>query len=179
MDSLIMTARSQRGLGDVPDAAPAEFKRALGQWASGVAVITAIDSSGDPFGVTATSFGALSLDPPLIQWSLRTAAWSHRVFAAAGGFAVNILAADQADVSTRFATPDIDRFALTPFESGLDSLPLLGGCAAWLECKLETMIPGGDHTLFIGRVRRTAVAERSPLLHWHGAYGRFDRQSGS
>jgi len=178
MDSRAMAARADLTLDIFPDVAPGDFKRALGQWATGVTVITTLGADGEPFGVTATSFGTLSLDPPLIQWSLRTTAWSHKLFAVAGRFAVNILAEHQSDVSTRFATPDIDRFALTPFEAGLDGLPLLSGCAAWLECKTETTIPGGDHTLFIGRVRRTAVADRAPLLHWRGAYGQFDRQAG-
>lgn len=177
MDSSAMAVPADLTLDASADVAPGDFKRALGQWSTGVTIITTHDAGGEPFGVTATSFGALSLDPPLIQWSLRTTAWSHKLFAAAGRFAVNILAADQSDISTRFATPDIDRFTLTPFEAGLDGLPLLGGCAAWLECKTEAAIPGGDHTLFIGRVRRTAISDRAPLLHWRGGYGRFDRQT--
>ncbi len=151
----------------------AEFRHALGQYATGVTVITTLDGEGAPFGVTATSFGSLSLDPPLIQWSLKSAAWSHRIFAASSVFVVNILAADQAAVSTRFATPGIDRFAATDWTPGLDHLPLIEGVAARLECRTEVQVPGGDHTLFIGRVRRVQVFERPPLLHLRGAYGDF------
>jgi flavin reductase (DIM6/NTAB) family NADH-FMN oxidoreductase RutF len=151
-----------------------EFRRALAQFATGITVITALDGQGAPYGVTATSFASLSLDPPLIQWSLKTAAWSFPIFSHARHFAVNILAEDQETVSRTFSSPDVDRFAVTPHEIGLHGLPLISGCAAWLECETESQLRGGDHTIFVGRVRRTCVADRPPLLHWRGAYGFFD-----
>jgi flavin reductase (DIM6/NTAB) family NADH-FMN oxidoreductase RutF len=92
------------------------------------------------------------------------------VFGAAASFAVNILAADQEGVSRTFCQPDVDRFGLTPHRlSGL-GLPLIEGAAVWLECALEAHLPGGDHTIFVGRVLTSSVFERAPLLHWRGGY---------
>jgi flavin reductase (DIM6/NTAB) family NADH-FMN oxidoreductase RutF len=153
---------------------PVEFRRTLAQFATGITVVTALDAERAPYGVTATSFGALSLDPPLIQWSLKNAAWSYPIFSQAGHFAVNILASDQETVSRTFSSPNLDRFAITPHEIGLHGLPLISGCTAWLECALEDHLKGGDHTIFVGRVRRTCISERAPLLHHRGAYGLFE-----
>jgi flavin reductase (DIM6/NTAB) family NADH-FMN oxidoreductase RutF len=150
---------------------PGEFRRALAEFATGITVLTALDDQGAPYGVTATSFSSLSLDPPLIQWSLKTAAWSYPVFSQAGHFAVNILAADQETVSRTFSSPDVDRFGVTPYETGMYGLPLISGCLAWIECALEDRFRGGDHTIFVGRVMRTCVSEKQPLLHWRGTYG--------
>ena len=147
-----------------------DFRRTLAQFATGVTVITAVTAAGGKHGVTATSFGSLSLDPPLIQWSLKKAAWSHAVFAQADRFAVNILADDQEAVSRTFSSADVDRFAVTPHRTGLHGLPLIDGALAWLECAREAQADGGDHTIFIGRVLRVEAVDKQPLLHWRGAY---------
>lgn len=148
-----------------------DFRRTLAQWATGITVVTVLDSDGQPHGVTATSFGSLSLDPPLIQWSLKKAAWSHAIFGAAPRFAVNLLASDQEAVSRTFSSPDIDRFGVTPHRFGLESLPLIEGALAWLECQTHAQLEGGDHTIFVGQVLRTTVFDKRPLLHWRGRYG--------
>jgi flavin reductase (DIM6/NTAB) family NADH-FMN oxidoreductase RutF len=154
-----------------PAVSATEFRRTLAEFASGVTVVTTLDPERRPYGVTATSFSSLSLDPPLIQWSLKRAAWSYPLFARGGGFAVNILAAGQEDVSRTFATRDIDRFAVTPHRYGAEGYPLIEGALAWLECALEAELPGGDHGILVGRVLRAATFEREPLLHWRGRYG--------
>ncbi len=161
-----MTAHIPSSSKPTPDA----FRDALGRFATGITVVTTLDSAGANYGVTATSFASLSLDPPLVQWSLRNAAFSLPIFLNSGRFAVNILSADQEEVSQRFATPDIDRFEATSIKRGLGSMPLIQGAAAWIECELENTLAGGDHTILVGRVLRVRTFETTPLLHWRGKY---------
>jgi flavin reductase (DIM6/NTAB) family NADH-FMN oxidoreductase RutF len=145
------------------------FRHALGHFATGITVISALDAEGKPYGATVSSFSSLSLDPPLIQWSLTTTSYSYPTFSQATHFAVNILASDQEDVSRTFCKP-IDRFAQVESLIGLEGLPLVAGCLGWIECSLEREIEAGDHTIFVGRVMRTRVADKSPLVHWRGCY---------
>jgi flavin reductase (DIM6/NTAB) family NADH-FMN oxidoreductase RutF len=167
----IHTQPSGRSAADtMPPLAPAAFRDALGHFATGITVMTTLDVEEGRYGVTATSFASLSLDPPLVQWSLRNAAYSLPIFQRSGHFAVNILAADQEAVSRRFATPGVDRFAGLDVEEGLAELPLIAGAAAWIECALETTLPGGDHTILVGRVLRARTFSKTPLLHWRGGY---------
>jgi flavin reductase (DIM6/NTAB) family NADH-FMN oxidoreductase RutF len=165
--TLSHTASQPLSLTNVP---AAEFRRTLSQFASGVTVVTVLDDEGRPHGVTATSFSSLSLDPPLIQWSLKKAAWSYPIFGSATGFAVNILAAGQEQVSQTFATAGIDRFGVTAHRFGETGLPLIDGALANLECALEAELPGGDHAIFVGRVLATHRTEGAPLVHWEGRY---------
>lgn len=146
-----------------------QFRRAMGNFATGVTVISSRDGDLRPYGMTASSFGSLSLDPPLVQWSVRTASIGYPIFAAAEMFAVNILAAEQEDVSRNFCMP-IDRFATVNWEEGYDGLPLIHGCLGWVECARERTIAAGDHHIFIGRVLRARMFDRAPLLHWQGDY---------
>lgn len=150
--------------------APSAVREAMGHFATGITVMTTQDPEEGRYGVTATSFSSLSLEPPLVQWSLRNAAYSLPIFIHSGYFAVNILAADQKDVSRRFATADVDRFAGLELEDGLAGMPLIEGAAAWIECALETTLPGGDHTILVGQVLRARTFRRPPLLHWRGRY---------
>lgn len=158
------------GAGQVAPLASAVFREALGHFATGVTVITTHDSEEGRYGVTATSFSSLSLDPPLVQWSLRNATYSLPIFVRSGCFAVNILAADQTEVSRRFATANVDRFAGLKLEEGLAQIPLIAAAAAWIECALETTLPGGDHTILVGRVLRVCTFPKPPLLYWRGHY---------
>jgi flavin reductase (DIM6/NTAB) family NADH-FMN oxidoreductase RutF len=154
----------------VPPPAPSAFREALGSFATGITVMTTQDAEEDRYGVTVTSFSSLSLEPPLVQWSLGNAAYSLPIFLRSKRFAVNILAADQEAVSRRFATADVDRFTDLDTQDGLDGLPLIVGAAAWIECTLETTLPGGDHTILVGRVLRARTFFKPPLLHWRGGY---------
>ena len=156
--------------GPTPPLSTAVFREALGHFATGITVMTTQDTEEGNYGVTATSFSSLSLDPPLVQWGLRNAAYSLPIFIRAGRFAVNILAADQEAVSRRFATADVDRFAGLDLEEGLAEMPLISGAAAWIECTLEATLPGGDHTILVGRVLRARTFPKPPLLHWRGDY---------
>ena len=149
------------------------FRHALGHFATGITVISARDSQGKPYGATVSSFSSLSLEPPLIQWSLTTTSYSYPIFSEAKHFAVNILASDQEDISRIFCKP-IDRFSQVESLVGLERLPLVAGCLGWIECALEREIKAGDHTIFVGRVLRARVAEKYPLVHWHGGYHSLD-----
>lgn len=149
---------------------PAQFRRTLGFLPSGITVVTTVDGAGLAHGMTASSFVSLSLEPPLVQWSLARKAWSHPLFSAATHFAVSVLAADQEDVSRRFSSPGVDRFAGTATEAGLHGLPLIAGSLAWLECRTVEQLAGGDHTIFIGEVLRCRTSDKTPLLHWRGRY---------
>lgn len=160
---------------------PSTFREAVGHFATGITVMTTQHPEEGRYGVTATSFSSLSLEPPLVQWSLRNAAYSLPIFIRSRYFAVNILASDQEDVSRRFATAGVDRFADLELEGGLAGLPLIEGAAAWIECALETTLPGGDHTILVGQVLRARTFGRPPLLHWRGRYlamGKSLQQSG-
>jgi len=132
--------------------------------------MTTLDVKGAHFGVTASSFASLSLDPPLVQWSLRNESYSLPLFLKTGCFAVNILSAGQETISRRFSTPDIDRFDNLEIETGLNGLSLIPGAVAQIECSLENTLAGGDHTILVGRVLRARTFSGTPLLHWRGAY---------
>lgn len=149
---------------------PRELRQVLGAFVTGVTVITAIDAQGKAHGLTVNSFSSVSLDPPLILWSQAIAAPSHPVFRDAPRFAVNILAEDQIDISRRFAASGLDKFAGLPVQAGLGGVPLLPGCAAYLECTREASFPGGDHMVFIGRVQRIEHGQRKSLAFGSGTY---------
>ncbi|WP_395700801.1 flavin reductase family protein [Aquabacterium sp.] len=146
------------------------LRGALGRFATGVTIITCLDGSGARVGLTANSFNALSLQPPLVLWSLRLASPSLVAFSAATHFAVNVLAETQVDLSRRFASKVADKFEEGVWHAGLGGVPVLGGCAAVFECELQAQHEAGDHQLFIGRVRRLADLAVPPLLFQGGHY---------
>ncbi len=149
---------------------PRAFRRALGNFATGITVMTAATPAGKNVGVTANSFNSVSLDPALILWSIDKRSTSYEVFAEASHFAVNILAADQIDVSNQFARPKDDKFAGIDFEHGAGGAPLLVDCAARFQCERYQIIEGGDHWILIGKVVAFDDFGRSPLLYHQGAY---------
>ncbi len=147
-----------------------ELRQVLGAFVTGVTVITTVDAAGKPHGLTVNSFSSVSLDPPLVLWSQSMGAPSHPVFSGAERFAVNILADDQVDVSNRFARGGADKFSGTAVQPGLGGVPLIGGCAAHLECRRVHSYPGGDHVVFIGEVERIERHGRAPLVFGGGKY---------
>ena len=149
---------------------PSELRRCLGSFVTGVTVITALADDGTPIGMTANSFNSVSLDPPLIVWSLRLNASSFAVYSRARRFVVNILSEEQVEVSNRFARSGPDRFAGVAVSAGIDGVPLIDGCSAHLECRTEAIYPGGDHLLFLGRVERIVGSARKPLAFGAGKY---------
>jgi 3-hydroxy-9,10-secoandrosta-1,3,5(10)-triene-9,17-dione monooxygenase reductase component len=121
-------------------------------------------------GLTANSFNALSLQPPLILWSLRDVSPTLDSFVAASHFAVNVLAENQVDLSRRFASPVSDKFAEGLWSDGLGGAPVLAGCAAVFECEQVSFQTAGDHVLFIGQVHRVSEAPVTPLVFQSGHY---------
>jgi 3-hydroxy-9,10-secoandrosta-1,3,5(10)-triene-9,17-dione monooxygenase reductase component len=149
---------------------PQVLRSALGRFATGVTVVTTRDAAGQPVGLTVNSFTALSLQPPLVLWSLRRASPSLAVFDAAAHFAVNVLADSQVDISRRFAAPVADKFGTGQWNHGLHALPVLVGCAAVFECRQVSAQAAGDHVLYIGEVLRVSEASVAPLLFQAGHY---------
>jgi len=147
-----------------------DFRRALGNFATGVTVITAQDSAGNKVGVTANSFNSVSLDPALILWSIDKRSGSKEVFLRASHFAVNVLAADQVKISNHFARPATDKFVHIELAEGLGGALLIPNCAAHFECERYQTIEGGDHIIIIGQVKRFSDKGRAPLLYHQGVY---------
>ena len=154
-----------------PDFSPREFRASLGMFATGVTIVTARTASGELVGLTANSFNSVSLDPPLVLWSLARKAGSMNAFANGLHYAINVLAADQQALAEQFATRDVDRWARVAFTEGVSGAPLLAGAAASFECFNRSQYAEGDHVIFVGEVERCSHrADASPLL-FHG--GRF------
>ena len=150
---------------------PQALRAALGRFATGVTIITCLDTQGGAVGLTANSFASLSLDPPLVLWSLRKASGSRAAFEVARHFAINVLAETQVDLSRRFASAAVpDKFAEGAWAPGLGGVPVLAGCAAVFECLADACHDIGDHLLLIGRVQRLADLAVSPLVFQGGHY---------
>ncbi len=151
---------------------PHQLRHVLGRFATGVTIVTTVTPQGAPLGLTVNSFNSLSLDPPLVLWSLRRSSGSLAAFRAAPGFAVNVLTEAQMDLSRLFASkgdhPFDDRWRV-----GDDGLPLLQGAAASFVCRTEARQEAGDHELYIGRVLALHESHEAPLLFHGGRYRRL------
>jgi len=149
-----------------------DFRRVLGHFASGVTVVTARDAQGRPVGLTASAFTSVSLTPPLVLVCVDVKARCYPALYASDRFAVNILGAHQEALSQRFASNIDHKFeALTPHPGRL-GLPMIPGALAHIECEKVGIHPGGDHTIFVGRVEAATAHEGEPLLHYRGRYDR-------
>ena len=146
------------------------FRNAMGRFTTGVTIVTCLDAAGQPVGLTANSFSSLSLEPPLLLWSLRSASPSMAAFEAAPRFAVNVLSESQVELSRRFASRSEDRFADLAWALGEHGAPVLSGCAAVFECETVSHQTAGDHRLFIGRVLACAESALPPLVFQAGHY---------
>jgi flavin reductase (DIM6/NTAB) family NADH-FMN oxidoreductase RutF len=156
-----------------------DFRDALGSFATGVTVLTALGVDGGPVGVTISSFNSVSLQPPLILWSLSRTSPRLEAFRHARHYAVNVLAANQQWLSDSFACRENDCFGGVGITAGLAGVPLIGGCSAWFECSHEAQYPGGDHIIFVGRVRHFARGEAGePLIFHAGRYRELRGDSG-
>jgi 3-hydroxy-9,10-secoandrosta-1,3,5(10)-triene-9,17-dione monooxygenase reductase component len=146
------------------------MRSALGRFATGVTIVTCRDATRTAIGLTANSFGSLSLDPPLVLWSLRESSPSIEAFAGARHFAVNVLAEAQVDLSRRFATRSPDKFTEGGWSDGVHGVPVLAGCLAVFECETVSAQTAGDHRLFIGRVVAFVDSALPPLVFQSGHY---------
>jgi 3-hydroxy-9,10-secoandrosta-1,3,5(10)-triene-9,17-dione monooxygenase reductase component len=146
------------------------FRDALGAFATGVTIATTRDGCGEPVGVTASSFNSVSLDPPLILWSLAKNSLSHQSFAESGHFAVHVLAASQEPLSNRFARRGDDKFAGLAWRTGALGSPILDDYAALFECRTRHQYEGGDHIILVGEVVAHDARDEPPLLFHAGRY---------
>ena len=149
-----------------------DFRTALGCFPTGVCLITTLAPDGRRVGLTANSFSSVSLDPPMVLWSLSRNASSAPVFRDAEYFAINVLAADDAELSSHFARSGADKFAAFAerFSAGLGGVPVLEGSVATFECHSRHRYYGGDHIIVIGVVERYTHSDRAPLVFHRGKY---------
>jgi 3-hydroxy-9,10-secoandrosta-1,3,5(10)-triene-9,17-dione monooxygenase reductase component len=147
------------------------FRRALGSFVTGVTIITTCDAQGAPAGLTANSFNSVSLDPPMVLFSLALDSTSLEAFRQAGWWAVHVLAAGQEALSNRFAQKDPDKFDGLETMRGPGGIPLLPEFAARFICRAAFEYEGGDHAIFLGAVDSFEQAGRPPLIYHQGQYG--------
>ncbi len=154
-----------------PSFSTREFRSALGMFATGVTIITTRAADGSPIGLTANSFNSVSLEPPLVLWSLSRAAASLAAFCDGTHYAINVLAADQKDLAERFAVKGGERWRGVECLQGAGGAPLIAGSAATFECFNRSRYEEGDHVIFVGEVERCTQREGATPLLFHG--GRF------
>jgi flavin reductase (DIM6/NTAB) family NADH-FMN oxidoreductase RutF len=152
---------------------PRDFRTALGTFATGVTIITAMADDGKPYGLTCNSFASVSLNPPLVLWSLGMYSQGLPIFQNASHFTVNVLAASQQALASKFAKSGVDRFDGVDWKPGLGGAPVLAGSVASFQCRAANRYYGGDHVIFLGAVEAYAYSEQEPLLFVGGGFGRF------
>jgi flavin reductase (DIM6/NTAB) family NADH-FMN oxidoreductase RutF len=150
------------------------FRDLLGRFPSGVTVVTATDGFGRPHGMTVSAFCSVSLRPPLVLVCIDRAASMFDLLASGRPFAVNLLAANQASLSTRFAQLDAEtRFDGVGYALGVLGVPLLHGVHATLECRVAARHDAGDHGIFVGQVEDGVAGSHAPLVYHRGVYRQF------
>jgi 3-hydroxy-9,10-secoandrosta-1,3,5(10)-triene-9,17-dione monooxygenase reductase component len=147
------------------------FRRALGAFVTGITIITTVDADGTPAGLTANSFNSVSLDPPMVLWSLALDSTSLAAFRQAKWWAVHVLHAGQQDLSNRFAKREGDKFIGLDLPRGPGGVPLLEEYAARFICRAAFEYEGGDHAIFLGAVEEFDQAPLTPLVYHRGRYG--------
>lgn len=163
---------------DETEVTPAAFRHAMGQFATGVTVVTSVDADGRPVGTTANAVSSLSLEPPLLLVCFDRSSQTLAAVGTHGAFAVNVLAAPQEELSANFARRGLAAdWDDVPHRPGRTGSPRLHGVLATLECTVEHRLPGGDHEIIVGRVRhiQTGDTDAPPLLFWRGRYGTLRR----
>lgn len=150
------------------------FRSALGQFATGVTVITTLNQQGQKVGMTANSFSSVSLDPMLVLWSIARSSKSFEEFVAADRFAIHVLHANQQAISSQFASNCDDRFCNVSHCEGLGGIPLLSDFSAVFQCQTEHQYDGGDHVIIVGRVVAFENREQPPLIFHAGRYADLD-----
>lgn len=147
-----------------------KFRNALGSFATGIAVVTAKCPNGKPMGITINSFASVSLEPPLVLWSIDKNSDLYQQFCSASHYAVHVLPEDAQSISNHFTTADDKQFDNFEITSGVSDLPLLPGCIAIFQCKVTQKIEAGDHTILIGHVLDMQHDPAKPLIFHAGQY---------
>jgi 3-hydroxy-9,10-secoandrosta-1,3,5(10)-triene-9,17-dione monooxygenase reductase component len=153
------------------------FRSALGAFPTGVTVITTAHNGVDA-GLTANSFNSVSLEPPMVLWSLGKQSSNMQTFLESGHFAIHVLAEHQEDLSTRFAKSGSDKFAGLEFSRGEAEVPLFEGCCARFQCRKVFEYAGGDHIIFVGEVLRLDQTHHAPLAFHRGQYAALAPRGG-
>ncbi|WP_019529701.1 flavin reductase [Dasania marina] len=149
---------------------PIEFRNALGAFATGVTVVTTNCDEVGRVGLTANSFNSVSLDPPMVLWSLAKTSKALKFFTDAQQFCVNILAADQVSISNHFASKTLDKFSTIAYKDGIIGTPVIDDCSASFECKTVFTYEGGDHLIFVGEVVNFIKTDKKALIYHAGSY---------
>ncbi|KYK48980.1 flavin reductase family protein [Bradyrhizobium sp. 191] len=152
---------------------PRDFRNALGTYATGVTIITAAAPDGKPYGLTCNSFASVSLNPPLVLWSLVVYSSSLTIFQNASHFTVNVLGASQQALANKFAKSSDDKFTGVDWAPGLGNAPVLAESVANFQCRSVNRYYGGDHVIFLGAVEAYTYNAKEPLLFARGVFGRF------
>lgn len=150
-----------------------DLRRAFGNFATGVTIVTTVDSEGNPCGFTANSFSSVSIDPPLLLVSIARTAHGCDIFTSSRGYAVNILAQDQRELSNRFARAGTDKFADLDWRGEVTGAPILDNVVAWFDCEHFEQVDAGDHIILVGRVMRYSYNTHAPLGFCRGTYVSF------
>lgn len=147
-----------------------DLRNALGCFATGVTVVTTRAQDGMLCGLTANSFSSVSLDPPIVLWSLSKKSPSMQAFIESGRFVINVLNLEQVHLSRSFSSKIPDKFASVDWKEGIGGLPVINGCAANIECKVTQHLEVGDHVLFLGAIESYQYESKPTLLFCHGSY---------
>ena len=152
---------------------PLDLRTVLGSFTTGVVVVTTLGEQGRPVGLTINSFNSVSLEPPLILWSLSLKAPSLEAFRTHPHFVINILSEHQESIGRQFARPSADKFAGIEYTRGITDVPILAGAAAHLECRTYARYPGGDHEIYLGEVTALQDHGHEPLVYHRGSFRRL------
>ncbi|MBV9196958.1 MAG: flavin reductase [Solirubrobacterales bacterium] len=152
---------------------PDRYREVIGHFTSGVTIVTTV-VDGRPHGTTASAVSSLSLEPPMVLVCLNRASSTRQAVAAAGAFAVNILAEGQGELAVRFASKGVDRFAGVGLHGGASGQPLLDDALATLECRITEQVEAATHTVFLAQVEQAGARPGAPLAYFRGHYGRLD-----
>jgi flavin reductase (DIM6/NTAB) family NADH-FMN oxidoreductase RutF len=147
----------------------AHFRLAMSHFASGVTIVTT-EHEGRPYGMTVASFASLSLNPKLVLVCIETSVKTHDAIIVSGKFGVSILASDQSDISSKFASRADDKFTGVDIFRGALDLPMITGALTTIQCNVQAQLPGGDHSIFVGEVADIQTREGDPLLYFRSGY---------
>ena len=145
------------------------LRNVLSKFATGVTVVSTIDCEGKPIGMTANSFTSVSLDPPLVLWSIGINQPSYDSFLKAKGYSVSILSKDQKDICDLFSSPIENKFSDIDYTLTDNGFPIIQKSLAWFDCLKWNNYPGGDHQILVGEIKNFYADENDPLIFWNGS----------
>lgn len=149
---------------------PVKFRKTLGNFATGVTIMTTSDEAGSPVGMTANSFSSLSLDPPMVLWSIAKTSSKFDSFNTSSHFAIHVLHQEQQHLSGQFSQKETDRFANVNVDDGVGGVPLLADYHARFQCEVAHRYDGGDHVIIVGEVKAMDENDHDPLMFYQGSY---------